>query len=348
MSEKFVTVTASEIDNALGSEDKVFLEEMGALYAQGMEYMRRLSESSSSRDEQKLIDLYGQMGVMMQEAIKEEEAIRVYSFETPRSLHGEASYLIAKLRDKRTQRAEFTYYIQRAYELLFNLAFHNPVTDKKNHLIIPTPVSEPVNNFAVHKIPDIDTKIENTSMCVMLRGALLPSMILSKSIQEYSSMQHITPFSLFRIRRIENDHLSYQLNLSASYVSWEDLHDKDLLFADPMNATGGSLITVVRYLESKNIRPRSIQFFTVISALKGTLQVLRSISGLKIYTLWMDPMLNEASYIMPGLGDAGDRLNGVDEGDSLRNIIQLIADYDDAICNLYRAQVHAIEKAVLG
>ena len=50
--------------------------------------------------------------------------------------------------------------------------------------IVKTPVTQPVQNFAVHKIPDVDARIENTVMCVMLRGALLPSMILSKEIQE--------------------------------------------------------------------------------------------------------------------------------------------------------------------
>ena len=47
------------------------------------------------------------------------------------------------------------------------------------------------------------------------------------------------------------------------------------------------------------------------------------------------------------LGDAGDRLNGVD-GEKQRNMIQLIADYGQSIVNLYRDQVREIEKTVLG
>ena len=61
----------------------------------------------------------------------------------------------------------------------------------------------------------------------------------------------------------------------------------------------------------------------------------------------MDPVLNEKAYILPGLGDAGDRLNGVD-GEKQRNMIQLIADYGQSIVNLYRDQVREIEKTVLG
>jgi len=66
------------------------------------------------------------------------------------------------------------------------------------------------------------------------------------------------------------------------------------------------------------------------------------------YTLWMDPVLNDAAYIMPGLGDAGDRLNGVDAESSPRNIIQLIADYGSNIAGLYRSQLRKIEQTVLG
>jgi len=59
-------------------------------------------------------------------------------------------------------------------------------------------------------------------------------------------------------------------------------------------------------------------------------------------------VLNEKAYILPGLGDAGDRLNGCDEDENPRNIIQLIADYGTNIANLYRAQVQKIEETVLG
>jgi uracil phosphoribosyltransferase len=114
-----------------------------------------------------------------------------------------------------------------------------------------------------------------------------------------------------------------------------------------MNATGGSLVTVVKYLLGEGIKPRSIQFFNVIAALKGALRVVRALENCQVYTLWMDPILNEQAYIMPGLGDAGDRINGKDGENNPRNIIQLIADYGDNIAGLYRAQLREIENTVL-
>jgi len=185
----------------------------------------------------------------------------------------------------------------------------------------------------------------------MLRGALLPSIIVSKEIQEYSSSGYVTPFALFRIRRNDKKKqvdMDYLLDLDYSYFDLEGLNGKDLIFADPMNATGGSLVTIVRYLESQGVFPRSIKFFTVISALEGALQVVRGIPNIELYTLWMDPVLNDDAYILPGLGDAGDRLNGRDSEELPRNIIQLIADYGQNIANLYRWQVRKIEETVLG
>jgi uracil phosphoribosyltransferase len=61
----------------------------------------------------------------------------------------------------------------------------------------------------------------------------------------------------------------------------------------------------------------------------------------------MDPVLNEAAYIMPGLGDAGDRINGKDQDSRPRDILQLVAGYGSNIAGLYRAQLREIEDTVL-
>ncbi len=350
-----VVLRASDLDGYLTAEDREMIEKMNRLYEEALRTFAALSQAKDAEAAKganaKLVKLYNAMGDLMQDITVREPAIRVYSFETPPNTHGEASRLIAKLRDLRTDHHEFVYYIQRAYEMLFNLAFCSSNTQRKNYLIIKTPVVEPVQNYAVHKIPDVDAEIEHSVMCVMLRGALLPSIIMSKEIQEYSSSGYVTPFALFRIHRDESrrEHdMEYVLELGRSFIDLEDLQDKDLIFADPMNATGGSLVTVVKYLLDQKIRPRSIKFFTVISALKGALRIARALENVTIYTLWMDPVLNDRAYILPGLGDAGDRLNGVDRPEYRRNIIQLVADYGEGIAALYRAQLRKIEETVLG
>jgi uracil phosphoribosyltransferase len=61
----------------------------------------------------------------------------------------------------------------------------------------------------------------------------------------------------------------------------------------------------------------------------------------------MDPSLNERAYIMPGLGDAGDRINGKDEDAHPRDMLRLVADYGTNITGLYRSQLRIIEETVL-
>jgi uracil phosphoribosyltransferase len=352
---KQIVLQASDLDGYLTDEDKKTIATMDTKYAEAMDLFPRLGQAippeEKKKARQELISVYNEMGDKMQEISQREPNIHVYSFETPRTTHGEASRLIAKLRDIRTETPEFVYYIQRAYELLFNLAFSSSIPEKKNYIFVDTPVNIPTQNYAVHKIPDIDEKVSNSVMCVMLRAALLPSMIVSKEIQEYSSNDYVTPFALFRISRDdtkEEHNMAYILDLERSYFDLDLLDGKDLFFADPMNATGGSLVTIVKYLLDKGIKPRSIKFLNVISVLKGSLRIVRAIESSEIYTLWMDPSLNNMAYILPGLGDAGDRLNGEDLPDQSRNIIQLIAHYGVSIASLYRAQVRKIEETVLG
>jgi uracil phosphoribosyltransferase len=352
---KNIILHASDLDGYLSEKDKSIIAAMDSKYAEAMELFPRLAEKVDAEERQRareqLIALYNEMGVQMQEITRSEPNIHVYSFETPRAAHGEASRLIAKLRDMSTETPEFVYYIQRAYELLFNLAFSGSTPEKKNYIFVDTPVSVPLQNYAVHKIPDIDEQVGNSVMCVMLRAALLPSMIVSKEIQEYSSNDYVTPFALFRIARDETKqehNMAYILDLERSFFDLELLDGKDLFFADPMNATGGSLVTIVKYLLDQGIKPRSIKFLNVISVLKGSLRIVRAIENSQIYTLWMDPSLNKLAYIMPGLGDAGDRINGPDLSERPRNIIQLIADYGLSITSLYRAQLRKIEETVLG
>ena len=339
-----IILKAEDLDGYLTRQDLLDLERLEKMFKETM-------KSFDPVDEAKIIEGYDKMGHAMQEICASHPNVRVYSFVTEEGAHAEASRVISKLRDERTDHQEFMYYSQRAYEMLFRMAYTDQHTDKKGFIVVRTPVTFPVQNYAVHKIPAIDHKLENSVMCVMLRGALLPSMIMSKEIQEYSSNGYITPFALFKISRNDTKNesdMEYIMDLNKSFFNLEQLDGKDLIFADPMNATGGSLVTVVKYLQSQGVHPKSIKFFNTISTLKGSIRVTRALENCTCYTLWLDPVMNEKAYIMPGLGDAGDRLNGCDTKDAPRNIIQLIADYGSNISGLYRSQLYEIEKVVLG
>jgi len=350
-----IVLHATDLDGYLNEDDKKKIAKANKMYEQSLGYCQILDNASDVIKREtackELVENAGEIGDYLKEVTSEIKRIHVYSFETPQEQHGAASRLIAKLRSPETQHEEFLYYIQRAYELLFSHVYADAALPNKRSIITKTPVTNPCRNFAVHRIPDVDNLIHNSVMCVMLRGALLPSMILSKEIQDYSSDNFVTPFALFKIKRDETKHesnMDYVLDLDRSFFNAQDLDGKDLIFADPMNATGGSLVTIINYLKGQGIKPKSIKFINVIAALKGSLRICRALPEAEVYTLWMDPVLNDQAYILPGLGDAGDRLNGLDLGDKPRNMIQLIADYGTNIVNLYRSQVKIIEDTVLG
>jgi uracil phosphoribosyltransferase len=330
-----IILKAKELDGYLTDEDNRVLAEL-----------ERKFIATDTGDKEQLITTYNELGNIMKDYCKSKKHIKVYPFEMPHESHAEVSRIIAKLRNKYTNQQEFIYYTQRSYELLFKLAYSSIETNNKNYLVVETPVDYPFQNQAVHKIVNIDKKINNTVMCVMLRGALLPSIIMSKEIQEYSSNGYITPFALFKISRDDarkESNMEYTLNLDKSFFNIQDLNGKDVIFADPMNATGGSLITIIDYIKSQGVKPKSVLFFNVIASLKGALRVTQAVEDCTVYTLWMDPCLNENAYICPGVGDYGDRCNGIDTKSQL---IELIANYGTAIVGLYRKQIKEIDNVI--
>lgn len=348
-----VVLQAADLDGYLTPADNEAIARVEALYARATADFAVLAQGAAAdraAAEARLLALFNELGERLQQVVEGERRIHVYSLETPEFIHGEASRLVAKLRDERTANPEFVYYIQRAYEMLFHLAFAGTRRQGRHPIFVRTPVTVPAANYAVHKIPDIDAMTGDGVMCVMLRAALLPSMIVAKEIQEYSTRGTVTPFALFKISRDDRRHesdMAYVLDLKRSYFGVDGLRGRDLFFADPMNATGGSLVTVIQYLRGQGVAPRSIRFFNVVSTLKGALRIVRAVPEAEVYTLWMDPALNEKAYILPGLGDAGDRINGPDRPDRPRDIIQLIADYGERVTSLYRDQVREIERIVL-
>ena len=87
-----------------------------------------------------------------------------------------------------------------------------------------------------------------------------------------------------------------------------DLTGRDVFLLDPMLATGGSLLHAARLLEARN--PRSITAICVVSAQQGVDTLEATGIDMRLVTSALDPDLNDDAYIVPGLGDAGDRLYG--------------------------------------
>ncbi|OTG46728.1 uracil phosphoribosyltransferase [Streptococcus agalactiae] len=89
----------------------------------------------------------------------------------------------------------------------------------------------------------------------------------------------------------------------------EDIDQRQIFVVDPMLATGGSAILAVDSLKKKR-GAASIKFVCLVAAPEGVAALQEAHPDVDIYTAALDEKLNEHGYIVPGLGDAGDRLFG--------------------------------------
>jgi uracil phosphoribosyltransferase len=87
-----------------------------------------------------------------------------------------------------------------------------------------------------------------------------------------------------------------------------DVEERDLIVVDPMLATGNTAIEAIKFIKKRN--PRSIKLMVLIAAPEGVKQIQEAHPDIDIWTAALDEKLNEHAYIVPGLGDAGDRLYG--------------------------------------
>ena len=86
------------------------------------------------------------------------------------------------------------------------------------------------------------------------------------------------------------------------------IKDKEIIIIDPMLATGGSGCAAIQMLKDEGVK--NIKFLCIIAAPEGIERINREHPDVKIYCGNIDSHLNEVGYIVPGLGDAGDRIFG--------------------------------------
>ena len=88
----------------------------------------------------------------------------------------------------------------------------------------------------------------------------------------------------------------------------KDMQERDVVVVDPMLATGNSAVAAVERIKALN--PKSIKFVCLLTCPEGIATMRKAHPDVPIYTAAIDRQLNEHGYILPGLGDAGDRIFG--------------------------------------
>ena len=87
-----------------------------------------------------------------------------------------------------------------------------------------------------------------------------------------------------------------------------DIEERDVLVVDPMLATGGSASAAINFLKKRGVT--HIKLLNIIAAPEGVERVSKDHPDVQMYCASLDEKLNEHGYIVPGLGDAGDRIFG--------------------------------------
>lgn len=97
----------------------------------------------------------------------------------------------------------------------------------------------------------------------------------------------------------------YLNKLPASFAE-----DAQVLISDPMLATGGTIVAAVEEIVSRGASPSNIRIICVVASPPALTQLSERYPGLRVYAAMIDEVLNDDGYVVPGLGDAGDRAFG--------------------------------------
>ncbi len=196
-----------------------------------------------------------------------------------------ANHFIAELRDVNIQHdsMRFRRNLERLGELL---AYEISKTMPYETVGITTPLAQTQTQLLV----------EQPVIATILRAGLP----MYNGIMNYFDKAFSTFVGAYRV---EEENTALQINME--YLASTNLHDKILILADPMLATGKSLVKSYKGM-LRHGKPKQVHVAAVIASPEGVAYLQQEIPEATIWLGAMDDHLNKKSYIVPGLGDAGD------------------------------------------
>ncbi len=165
---------------------------------------------------------------------------------------------------------------------------------------------EATRNLPVKEV-DVETPI-TTAKCKMLAGkklAIVP--VLRAGLGMVDNMVALIPSAKIGHIGLYRDPVSHK---PVEYYCKlpEDIESRQVYVVDPMLATGGSAVAAINFLKQHGCK--NIIMMNIIGAPEGVAAVQKAHPDVEIYLAALDEKLNENAYIVPGLGDAGDRIFG--------------------------------------
>jgi uracil phosphoribosyltransferase len=199
--------------------------------------------------------------------------------------HPVLAHRLAQLRDRRTGSDTFRQLVSEVSGLLAYEALRDLGTDE---VTVDTPVAESVS-------------VRRVGEAVLLVPILRAGLGMVQSIQEIVPMTEVAHVGLRR------DDATLRSDVYLNRLP-HDLSGRRVIVCDPMLATGGSLGQVCELVRDRGAA--EIVALCIVASEPGLAAFGGAHPGVRVYCAAVDPDLNDAVYILPGLGDAGDRLFG--------------------------------------
>ena len=199
--------------------------------------------------------------------------------------HPLIEHKLAILRDKRTGTKEFRELVEEIATFLCYEALRDASLD-------PVEIETPIKKMRTGKIN------EN-------RYAFIP--ILRAGMGMLDGVISVMPNAKIGHIGMYRDETTFE-PVNYFFKVPKDIENREVIIIDPMLATGGSVIDAVDLLKSKGVT--NIKVLCIIAAPEGLKAVTKKHKDIKIYCANIDEELNKNKYIVPGLGDAGDRIYG--------------------------------------
>jgi uracil phosphoribosyltransferase len=191
------------------------------------------------------------------------------------------------IRDKKTKRDDFIFYSDRIIRILVEEGLNFLPINKK---IVNTPTSS--------KFFGSSFKGKICAISIIRSGESM-----EKAVREVCKKIRIGKILIQRNEKTKEPMLYYS-------KLPKDIAKRYVLLLDPMLATGGSVCKAIKTLKDKGVKEERIIFINLISCPEGIKKLTAAFPGVKIITGFVDKGLNSKAFIIPGLGDFGDRYFG--------------------------------------
>ncbi|HWS04501.1 MAG TPA: uracil phosphoribosyltransferase [Burkholderiaceae bacterium] len=165
---------------------------------------------------------------------------------------------------------------------------------------------EVTRDMPLHPV-QIETPLETMTSPMIDGKKLVFVPILRAGLGILDGMLSVVPGARVGHIGLYRDHETLQA-IQYYFKMPSDMQERDVIVLDPMLATGNSAVAALDRI--KALQPRSVKFVCLLTCPEGIATVHRSHPDVPIYTAAIDRGLNERGYILPGLGDAGDRIFG--------------------------------------